>query len=666
MSERGRIWLAAALVLVASAALYLRTLHPSVPGGDAGELIAVAAHLEVAHPPGYPLFTLLAKLATLVPYGSVAARVNALSALADAAAAGLLTATVVGASGSALAGVFAGMLFACSPVVWAYAVGAEVFPLNNLLVAALLYLALRCARAPEPRGLTFTVAAVVGLGLANHHTFVFYAVPVVLWMLWSGDPASRAPARLAALALTVSAGLATYLYLPLAARHATTLSWGDPTTLAGFAHHVLRRDYGTFHLVPTGGVGSEGVLTRLTAYATHLGRATLWVGALLAAIGAAAALRSWTPPLRAWAACVLAAFAGYVLTFHTLANLPVADPLLHAVTARFWQQADVVVFLFCGIGLAVVVERGPRARRVLVALSALVLVAVQLVGGWSTHDRHRDDTVARYGRALLEPLLPNTLLLTRGDLPTNATRYLQACEGVRPDVVVLDQELMTKPWYVARAAREHPSLRFPAALYDPTAPSGFTMRAFLDANAPDRPIFVYPDWKSGDPSVAGAYELWPMGLPSRVAPLADAPSVDDWQRASVSALAALDAYQWPALATEPLGTWERVALDDVWQAHHRFGWWLLTKATQPGVPDVSRVDAARMALERAERTHPSPPFFLYRNLGIAYEHLALRDSGWREPQRRAWRRYLDSAPADDGARGAIAATVARLDAEARP
>jgi len=52
--------------------IYLRTLAPSVVGGDTGELITVAYKMGVAHPPGYPLFTLLAKLFTFIPFGTIA------------------------------------------------------------------------------------------------------------------------------------------------------------------------------------------------------------------------------------------------------------------------------------------------------------------------------------------------------------------------------------------------------------------------------------------------------------------------------------------------------------------------------------------------------------------------------------------------------------------
>ncbi|CAM2116425.1 unnamed protein product [Caretta caretta] len=79
----------------AVAAAYVATLPPSVPGGDSGELITAAYELGVAHPPGYPLFTLLAKLVIgLFPFGSIAYRVNLFCGLLGAAAASLLYYTV--------------------------------------------------------------------------------------------------------------------------------------------------------------------------------------------------------------------------------------------------------------------------------------------------------------------------------------------------------------------------------------------------------------------------------------------------------------------------------------------------------------------------------------------------------------------------------------------
>lgn len=45
-------------------AVYLATAAPGIPGGDAGEVVAESCHLGTAHPPGYPLFTLLNHVTT--------------------------------------------------------------------------------------------------------------------------------------------------------------------------------------------------------------------------------------------------------------------------------------------------------------------------------------------------------------------------------------------------------------------------------------------------------------------------------------------------------------------------------------------------------------------------------------------------------------------------
>ena len=57
--------------------VYTGTCYPTLPGGDAGELIYNAHRAGVAHPPGYPIFTMLGYIAShSIPFGSVAWRVN--------------------------------------------------------------------------------------------------------------------------------------------------------------------------------------------------------------------------------------------------------------------------------------------------------------------------------------------------------------------------------------------------------------------------------------------------------------------------------------------------------------------------------------------------------------------------------------------------------------
>src|ERR1051326_2473444 len=78
------------MALVLSAAfllLYLRTLCPTVYLGDSGEIATAIVTGGVIHPPGYPLFTLLGRVAlALIPYGEPAFRIGCLVAAAGAGA----------------------------------------------------------------------------------------------------------------------------------------------------------------------------------------------------------------------------------------------------------------------------------------------------------------------------------------------------------------------------------------------------------------------------------------------------------------------------------------------------------------------------------------------------------------------------------------------------
>ena len=250
--------------------VYLATLSPTVNGGDSGEFVAVAYLFGVAHPPGYPLHALLGKLMTLLPLGSVAWRVNLLSALGDAGAAVLLFRALTLLTGDLAAGFLAAGAFAFAPLVWPYAITAEVFALNNLFAAGLLYWSARALREDAQGAVplrTLCLSAFwVSLGLSNHHTLVFFAVPFGLLVLVLAGRRLLLPRVLGALAAATALGFLPYLYLPLAGARPAAVTWGDTATWSGFVNHFLRREYGTFRLADES-VGSGGpVKVAVTAW----------------------------------------------------------------------------------------------------------------------------------------------------------------------------------------------------------------------------------------------------------------------------------------------------------------------------------------------------------------------------------------------------------------
>lgn len=76
------------------------------------------------------------------------------------------------------------MLFAFSPVIWTYAVGAEVFAMNNAIATGLLYLALRYAAKREMK-YAYYGALLSGIGMCNQHTIILLEIPIVLMVFWT-------------------------------------------------------------------------------------------------------------------------------------------------------------------------------------------------------------------------------------------------------------------------------------------------------------------------------------------------------------------------------------------------------------------------------------------------------------------------------------------------
>jgi Protein of unknown function (DUF2723) len=234
--------LAAATVFVLSATIYLATMAPTVTFVDSGELIAAAQSLGVAHPPGFPLYTLLAHLATTIPAGTVAQRVHVVSALSAALAAATLTMLALevlrrqgprrmGAP-DVVAAAAGGLLFAFSRTLWSYATVAEVYTLSIAMVLIVALLVLRWSSRQEDRSL-YVAGALFGLALGVHHVTVVLTVPALLWLVYRarGGRFLVGKTMLATTLVALTAATLVYASLAWAASRSAGLNWGDPQTL---------------------------------------------------------------------------------------------------------------------------------------------------------------------------------------------------------------------------------------------------------------------------------------------------------------------------------------------------------------------------------------------------------------------------------------------------
>lgn len=243
------------LLVLAAGWLYVWTLAPSVMPGDYAEFQFCAAILCVPHPTGYPLYILLGKLFTLLPFGDVAYRVNFSSAAYMAGAAGLLFAIAVRLLRLAgLARVWWGAavgaaLFAVAPTVWSMSLVARSYALNALLVGSVVY-CLVSWRNTGGRGWFFASCTLIGLSMVHHGTTYLLLPAYGLYLLPAEVERHRRGADkrpwlrrgLGVVALLV--GFSPMLFLVYRFVFGSPYYWGNPTTWKDFFSLVTG---GPFH-----------------------------------------------------------------------------------------------------------------------------------------------------------------------------------------------------------------------------------------------------------------------------------------------------------------------------------------------------------------------------------------------------------------------------------
>ena len=638
----------AALVVLA---VYVATLNPTVSHGDTGEMIVVPFTLGVAHPPGFPLYTVLAKIATLVvPVGGIAWRLNFFSALANALAAFLACRAAGRWSGSAWGGVMAAGLFAFSPLVWPYAVTAEVFALNNFFVALLLEVTSKAATGTDAatnRRRLVALMFVFGLGLSNHPILLMIGGPVVAWHLFRFRSSLRHPWQAAALVLAFVLGLLPYGYLLLAPRFGSTMIWGDTGTITGFLHHVLRTEYGTFQLASGPAASLSDAMPRALAFAERFARTTFGIGPLLLVTALAALVRP--SRVRATALPWAAAAVFHLAAFSLLSNLSIGAPVAAAVQQRFWQQSVLVLAMCASLGLGVLGRWLEPMSRLLVPIVAVGVPAVLAAVHFPAMDQRTHVYFREYGRAILAPLPKDAILLITSDEAVGSVRYLQTVESLRPDVLVLPAGQIANEWFPKLAARQIPRLLLPAG-------NSFTFAQFLGLNLPRARVFLVNKipWEQ---TLEGPYAVWPVGLADEVLPSGVQPVLDAWVDQSLASFTGFD----PAAHGRIDGAWERYVADAYWKQVDRFGSAVARTAITAGGAEEASLRVVR-ALEPLLEKHPAPLPEMFRNLGVAYQFLSARRPDARERMVFYWRRYLEKAPANAPDRALIQQALAQAEA----
>jgi Protein of unknown function (DUF2723) len=474
--------IAAAAPLVVAAIVVVNGwsgLMPGVGFWDTGEFQTVLPIMGTAHPTGYPTYVLLGFIASvlLTPVGEPAFRINVLSLIAVAVAAGGCVALVRRLTGSTIVGVAVGLGLATTPLVWTYAMGADPHPVHLAFAALILFALVTWEHTRADRWLVAS-AVLFGLAAGNHSLTLLLVPPIALYVL-AVEPGiwRRWRFALTCLAAAVLTLVLVYLELPLRGGLVPALTaplvYAKPATWDGFWYIALAEQFRGSLSDPLGSL--PGKLDDLI----KLGSAQLGLFALAVPPAFVATAR------RAPRYALLTGLA-FVITVLFNAAYSNADinryylgPILFVWTWLGVLAAELAILV--GALAAGLLERIRAARlddRGLGWVTPLTAIALGVVLLWPAIDGlgerragvdRAEDRGAQTWLAQVLPVIPDNAVLVSWWSLSTPLWYAQKVEALRPDIFIVDDRTMldldlgrapdvinrylgTRPVYVIRLA----------------------------------------------------------------------------------------------------------------------------------------------------------------------------------------------------------------------
>ncbi len=472
----------ASLVFLISFIIYLVTLAPGVGFIDAGELATVSATLGIAHPTGYPLFTLIGYVFAQLPItDSVILRLNIMSAFFSALGAAAVVflcheivchwlavrskvkekpkkkgvePAVENTGGddkqqqAVAAGIFAGLIMAFSETWWANATSIEVYPLHIFLVPVVLTFFLRMLREdanPHAKRDGFLFALTLGLAFANHLTTVLLA-PACLYMFFArfGFNAESFK-RIGRLIPAFALGLIPYIYLLARSASEPLMDWGNPENFDSFIKHITGGQYKVWMFTGSNAGKQFGY------FWTSLG------GEFMSILTIAALVGIWT------AARNGARMIVFLLLLFFSCLLYAINYDIHDIDSYFLlAYLAVGLLLSAGIwGLASMkFAKRFKSAAMVILLCAVLGAGVELALHWETNDESGNHMVDDFTHNMLMNLPQNAVVFSSAwDFWVSGSFYWQHIDRLRPDVTVIDVALLRdRPWYYLHLKQVAPEL----------------------------------------------------------------------------------------------------------------------------------------------------------------------------------------------------------------
>ena len=478
--------------------VYLTTLAPSVVEIDAGELSTVQATLGIAHPTGYPLFTMLGYLFSLIPLGfSKIYQLNLLTAVWCSLGIMIFvyTAKTVldnilifqsdkklpvvkknsaikkqkaldkkpNASGKShalslsvfqenknyIAAVFGGLILAFDKTYWMQGTSVEVYSLQLFLInLVILFLVKAYIAKDDPHKIKYfslwlVFAFVLALGFSNHMTTLFI-LPGVAYLFFNKYGFNKKSfIRIAImLSLFIPVLVLNYSYLLIRSAQNPIMNWGYTTTLTKLLRHVSGEQYQVWLF------SSFNSAQKQFSYFVSNLPSEFWSSLFIAAVGIVYSFIK-ARKFFVFLAITFLFTVGYAINYD-----------IHDIDSYF-LLAYLALGFFAVFGSLQLLSLLKLKEYPYLATALLVplLIVVELYFNYSAVNQSDVYTFQDYAKAVLGSVDKNAVIFTyEWDYLVSPSYYFQFVENYRRDVAVVDKELLRRSWYYHQLNTIHPRL----------------------------------------------------------------------------------------------------------------------------------------------------------------------------------------------------------------
>jgi hypothetical protein len=456
----------AAVLLIA----YVVTLAPSMTYWDSGEFLAAIRTLGIPHPPGTPLYILIANVWSKIaaPVFGFAYSINLLSAISTAIACGIFASLMHRWTGDVVASLAGGILAGLMSSVWLNANETEVYS-PALLMSALMLLVANIANDTKESKSLVLLAYLFGLAWSLQLS-ALVAAPAALLLAFSNIRGRRVP--IVAMIGVAAIGASAVLFMLVRAQHDPGINQGNPSTWSAFTDVITRKQYLPVSILPRQAPWylQIGNLFEYADWQVALGlhpeappspvrTSVTIIYAMLGAIGFVWHRRVHRPSWRVLSFLFVCGSVGVVAYLNMKASPSYGFGFLpanakHEARERdyFFALAFICWGLWAGAGAVRAFARAGNNWRV----AGLAIAVLPFFLNYPATNRRREpDATAPIdsARRILFAAPQRAIVFANGDNDTYPVWYAQRVEGTRTDVTLVTIPLLGASWYREELAR---------------------------------------------------------------------------------------------------------------------------------------------------------------------------------------------------------------------